>query len=205
MAYKNKAQRRAWERANYAKNRDDIRRKNKEWRDANPDKTRAYAKKWNAENKGQRASLSKAWAENNPVRRKELSDKYRAKTVQKRRTRAASRCRERYWSDPAYRLGVLLRQRTQHALKGKVKVGSAVKHLGCTPAEAKAHIESLFRDGMTWENQGRWGWHVDHVRPLSSFDLTDPEQFRAASHYTNLQPLWWHENLTKHAKWEGDT
>lgn len=50
---------------------------------------------------------------------------------------------------------------------------------------------------MTWENWGRRGWHIDHIAPLSSFDLTDPVQFRRAVHYTNLQPLWWFDNLSK--------
>jgi hypothetical protein len=67
------------------------------------------------------------------------------------------------------------------------------------------HIESFFYDRatgekMTWGNYGFWGWHIDHIKPLASFDLTDVGQFRAACHYTNLQPLWAKENLAKGAK-----
>lgn len=61
-----------------------------------------------------------------------------------------------------------------------------------------AHLEAQFAPGMTWENRGEW--HVDHIRPLASFDLTDPEQLRTASHYTNLQPLWASDNLAKGAR-----
>ena len=50
---------------------------------------------------------------------------------------------------------------------------------------------------MTWENYGRMGWHMDHIIPLANFDLTDRQQFLEACHYTNLQPLWWQENLMK--------
>jgi hypothetical protein len=61
----------------------------------------------------------------------------------------------------------------------------------------KIHLESKFQPGMTWENHGRNGWHIDHIKPLCSFDLTDLMQLRQACHYTNLQPLWAKENLRK--------
>jgi hypothetical protein len=53
---------------------------------------------------------------------------------------------------------------------------------------------------MTWDNYGQFGWHIDHIKPLSVFDLTDREQFLEACRYTNLQPMWWKENLSKGSK-----
>jgi hypothetical protein len=50
---------------------------------------------------------------------------------------------------------------------------------------------------MSWDNWGTHGWHIDHIIPLSSFDLTDREQFLKACHYTNLQPLWAADNIRK--------
>jgi HNH endonuclease. len=55
---------------------------------------------------------------------------------------------------------------------------------------------------MSWDNYGRDGWHIDHIRPCASFDLTDPEQQRQCFHYTNLQPLWAADNIRKGAKWQ---
>jgi hypothetical protein len=96
-----------------------------------------------------------------------------------------------------FRLASILRSRLGGALSGEGKVGSAVADMGCTLSELRTYLESLFKPGMSWENYGRDGWHIDHIRPLASFDLEDPEQFRQACHYTNLQPLWAEENFSK--------
>lgn len=77
------------------------------------------------------------------------------------------------------------------------KAGSAVRDLGCTTEELRAYLEAQFRLGMSWDNYGKGGWEIDHITPLASFDLTDREQFLKACHYTNLQPLWHHENRAK--------
>lgn len=81
----------------------------------------------------------------------------------------------------------------------------ALKYLGCSIKEVKLHLERQFTEGMTWENYGFRGWHIDHIIPLASFDFLDEAQRVKAFHYTNLQPLWWIDNLQKNAKleWEG--
>jgi len=98
-----------------------------------------------------------------------------------------------------------LRTRVNHALNGAYKIGSAIDDLGCTVEELMNHLESQFLPGMTWENRGMHGWHVDHIKPLSSFDLTNEEEFKKACHYTNLQPLWAEDNLKKSNKYEDKT
>jgi hypothetical protein len=59
-------------------------------------------------------------------------------------------------------------------------------------------MESLFLEGMSWDNYGKW--HIDHIRPCSSFDLSDTEQQKICFNYKNLQPLWAEDNLRKGAK-----
>jgi hypothetical protein len=96
-----------------------------------------------------------------------------------------------------FKLATNLRTRLYSAIRSHQKVGSAVKDLGCTIDEFKEYIESKFQSGMSWANWGRDGWHIDHIKPLSSFDLTNRQQFLEACHYTNLQPLWAEDNLSK--------
>jgi len=75
-----------------------------------------------------------------------------------------------------------------------------VQDLGCTIDELKLYLEAQFEPWMTWDNYGYYGWHIDHIKPLANFDLTNRDQFLEACHYTNLQPMFWHDNLTKCAK-----
>jgi hypothetical protein len=69
--------------------------------------------------------------------------------------------------------------------------------IGCSLEELRVHLESQFKKGMTWENRGRLGWHIDHIIPCSSFDHSDEKQVLQCWHFTNLRPMWWRENLSK--------
>ena len=80
-------------------------------------------------------------------------------------------------------------------LKHNRKHGTTIKLLGCNINELRFYLEGKFIDGMSWDNYGEW--HIDHIRPCASFDLTDPEQQKKCFHYTNLQPLWAEDNLSK--------
>jgi hypothetical protein len=89
-------------------------------------------------------------------------------------------------------LGVRIRK----VLKGIIKKSESTQILvGCTIEELWIHLEKQFKPGMTKENHGKW--HVDHIKPCSSFDLTKASEQRECFHYTNLQPLWASENLSK--------
>jgi hypothetical protein len=70
------------------------------------------------------------------------------------------------------------------------------KMIGCKIEQLRSHLESQFKKGMTWNNHGSH-WHIDHIIPMSHFDLTKESQLLAASHYTNMQPMWAAENFSK--------
>ena len=103
-------------------------------------------------------------------------------------------------SNPQFALRQSLRCRIRSALvaQSTYKTETTEALLGCTIAEFKAHLQSLFLPGMHWNNRSMW--HIDHRRPCSAFDLSDPEQQRQCFHFTNLQPLWKLDNLRKGSK-----
>ncbi len=102
-------------------------------------------------------------------------------------------------SDPDRVIRKYLRSRFWNVMNGRSKAGSVLNYVGCSVAEMRQHLAAHFLPGMTWDNYGEW--HVDHIRPCASFDLTDLEQVRQCWHYTNLQPLWARHNCSKGAKY----
>lgn len=95
-----------------------------------------------------------------------------------------------------------LRGRIYKAIKAKKnsKLHKSQDLIGCKVDFLMGYLESKFQTGMTWENYGFEGWHIDHVRPCASFDLSKSEEQKACFHYSNLQPLWKRDNLSKGSK-----
>lgn len=131
-----------------------------------------------------------------PEHKKSTPEEVRIKR-KKRSLKASLRCRDRYNTDIKFRLTRVIRSRLKSAVKNNNKSGSAIKSLGCSISEFKEYMESKFKPGMSWNNWALDGWHIDHIVPLSSFDLSQPEELAKACHYTNLQPLWASENIRK--------
>jgi hypothetical protein len=134
------------------------------------------------------------------VREKTRRNSSRFKKSEKGKSYIKEYNKEKWDNDIQFKLKKALRNRLCAAIKGNFKSGSAVDDLGCTVDFLKSYIESLWQPDMTWENYTIHGWHIDHIKPLASFDLSDPEQLKQACHYTNLQPLWAIDNLKKSDK-----
>lgn len=149
----------------------------------NKEKIKKYQKKYQKENKEHLLEYKKEWYEKN-----------RERVIE----RVGKNHRKRLKEDINYKLAYYLRCRLRSSIKKNAKSGSFVRDLGCSIDELKAHLECQFKPGMTWDNYGKW--HIDHIMPLASFNLSNREQFLKACHYTNLQPLWAEENLSKGAK-----
>lgn len=122
------------------------------------------------------------------------------KYYQKNKKLINKKVTEKRKKDPIFKLKGNLRTRLRSAILKEQKTGSAVRDLGCSIEFFKNYLESKFIGTMNWENYGRGGWHIDHIIPLSAFDLSIREEFLKACHYTNLQPLWEFDNISKSNK-----
>lgn len=177
------------------KHKEEIRLQRKSYRKANKDKIKSYQKDWAVANKERLCLKNKAYYEDNKETLLLKCKVYRNRdSVKKQRN---ERLRLKRKNDIQYRLSFMLRKRLTTAIRNHQKSGSAVNDLGCSIPELKSYLESKFQPGMTWDNHGQHGWHIDHIKPLASFDLTDRKQLLEACHYTNLQPLWCQDNLSK--------
>jgi hypothetical protein len=114
-----------------------------------------------------------------------------------RNRKFAEYVKQRKRVDPNFKLRLTLRSRLGSALfhQKATKRDSTMKLVGCSIEFLRGYLEARFEEGMTWENHGEW--HIDHIRPCVSFDLTDSAQQCECFHYTNLQPLWASDNLSK--------
>lgn len=114
--------------------------------------------------------------------------------------------KKRYVQDPAFRIKEVHRLRAGKFIKRTIagakgnRVCSTRVLLGCTRLQLMEHIQDMFRDGMNWNNHGTI-WHVDHIRPIASFNMLNESDQRACFHYTNLQPLLKAENQLKSDRW----
>lgn len=145
---------------------------------------------------GERTDWHRAWYHKNRADSEEYKTKkreYDRAYYQKNKAYKHEYRRKKYAEDIDFRLAQCLRTRV------KIKAGSATRDLGCTIAELRQHLELQFQNGMSWGNYGD-EWHMDHIEPLANFDLTSEEQYKLACHYSNLQPMWAHENLSKGAR-----
>ena len=182
------------------KNKEKIKVSNKKYRAENADKLKAYFKIYNSKNrlelkerrkkhylknKERTLLINRIWLKNN----KEVRAKQQTVYARKRRK-----------TDPLFKLTDIMRTRlrgflTERSIKKKEKTFDLI---GCTVKELKTHLEKQFLPGMHWGNNSRFGWHVDHIIPLSAAKNSEDLEFLC--HYTNLQPLWWRDNIIKKDK-----
>ena len=175
----------------YLKNQDYNLKVAKEWREKNREKCRLYSVERRKKNPEYVRKMDKEWREKNLD--------YVLKKGRERFNR-------RYRNDITFRIKTILGNQLKAKLKTQYirKKNKALEYLGCSIDFFKNYIEKKFKPGMSWENHSFYTWHLDHIKPCAAFDFTKESEIKKCFHYTNFQPLWWKDNLSKGSKYYGD-
>jgi hypothetical protein len=185
--------RRAYMKVWYENNKEQCQIKGRDYRQTSHYKThhKLYQRDWRANTRDLQSGYRKKYYQANREKSKAYSVKWMRENRQRNHV-AALKCRMRA------RIYAALRAHLDGSTR---KAIGAVALIGCTMQELAAHLEAQFLPGMTWQNRRQW--HVDHIRPCCTFDLSDPTEQRKCFHFTNLQPLWAADNRRKSSWWEG--
>ena len=171
----------------WQKTKEDQTEKNKKWRLENPEKVKECMKEWLIRNKDHKASKDREYRLANYERYKENHREWRSKQYARLREEAGEEFSKIQLKN---NIGRRIRE-----ILGQKKSERCAYYVGCSLEDLRAHLESTFADGMSWDNYGQW--HIDHVFPCASFDITDETERKACFHYTNLQALWASDNIRK--------
>lgn len=196
---KNADRARLRERRWYAKNRLKLQRRKRAWRHARREHCAKQQRAYRLKRPEYFRTRSLGYYYKN--RDRQLARARRVNSTPRGRIRNADYARRRYKTNPHARFRALIARQVHKKLESQRAIKSAklCKLLGTTIAGLRAHLESLFKPGMSWANKGQW--HIDHVKPCALFDLRDPLQQMECFNYKNLQPLWAQDNLTKGKKY----
>jgi hypothetical protein len=145
--------------------------------------------------KDYKLEYAKEYREQNKDKVQDYFEKNKTKIYKQRAEREKTRRKQ----DVSFRIASNLRARLRQAIKNNKKTTTTIDYLGCTINELKIHLEAKFTVGMSWDNYGKW--HIDHIRPCSSFDMSKEIEQKECFHYTNLQPLWAIDNIRKSDKY----
>ena len=166
---------------------------------------KAYDKIRTVITKEERSIKNKIYRQNNiekiRLRQQKTYQKFKTAWRERRNDYKKRYSKEKIKTSILYKIKILLRNRLGAAIRWNQKSQKTLELLGCTVENLKVYLESKFLTGMSWENHGLYGWHIDHIRPCASFNLIDPEQQRKCFHYSNLQPLWASDNFKKSDKY----
>jgi hypothetical protein len=199
---KNKEKRLEKARARYLKNKEKL----KKYHESNREKRLVKMKVYHVQNREKRLQQMREYRRDNADYFKEYYRKNKDATKLydkmyfiKNKKRINKRLRKKYKENAQYKMQCILRHRFSVCLR-RCNVRKNIKMLELTGLDinsVKRYIESLWLPGMTWDNHGNYGWHIDHIRPVNTFDLTDIKQQKICFHYTNLRPLWATDNLSR--------
>lgn len=188
--------------AGYSKiNSQKIAKYNKEYREENKERIAHLQNKKYRDNCEQIKKQRKEYYRKNPEKHIKIVNEYLKNNKPKVRAAQRKNYQKKISTDMAFKMRMRLAGRICNAVRNKGKKCKRTAELiGCDMNQLMFHLEVYFKEGMNWSNYGAKGWHIDHIKPCAIFDLSKEEDQLKCFHYTNLQPLWWYENLEKRDK-----
>ncbi len=183
-------------RQHYEQNANRIRERVHLYQQQNRDKELERCRRYREQNKEKRSAYHRRWCEQNPEKKRKSYRQWRQKNTKKYRE-----YQRQYNMQPKQRLRQAISGGVRKSIKSGKNGRSWESLVGYTIKELKAHLELQFRRGMTWDNYGS-KWHIDHIRPVSSFSFSSPgdPEFKECWSLWNLQPMWAKKNISKGAK-----
>lgn len=166
------------------------------WRLENPARVKEYSKEWYLENADFARAKTQAWRDNNPRKASEQKKKWCLENREQSLLHRRNSFHRRYKKDPQFTAICAARSRIHGALFGARKSASTDELVGGIENYVR-HIESKFTPEMTWKNFGGV-WEIHHIKPIHTFDMTDPEQQKLACHFSNVEPLTIAEHNLRH-------
>jgi len=190
----------------YKNHREIIIKRVAQWRIDNPEKKILQRKKEYAANRKEFIKRAIEWNKNNIEKRREIS-RNSARKLRLENPEKLSEYRRKLRKKQSKKLSYILNNRMRSSIYNSLKLNKNGWHweilVGFTLRDLKIHLENLFKDGMSWQNIGKW--QIDHIKPISSFNFTSYEdkEFKECWSLDNLQPLWAEDNLSKGNRYIG--
>lgn len=182
----------------YENNKEECVEKAREYREINKSSLSESKKEYYLKNKDEIISKNSVYCKENKERRNELARENYHKNNLKENKRIYTN--NRLNNDPLFKLVFNTRTLIRNSIKRQYteKSKKTQEILGCSFEEFKIYLEEQFDENMNWDNQGSY-WHMDHKKPIS-LAMTEEEVYEL-NHYTNFQPLYWEDNLSKGNKY----
>lgn len=186
----------------YQKNREKIQAGISDYYIKNKEKRLAYLKEYREKNKETMCLNRKIHYDNNKETILEKNKLYRIINKEKLREQHEKYKKENIYNTIEYKISKSISANIRDSIKNNKNGRHWEIIVGYSLNELINHLEKQFKQGMTWENYGRFGWHIDHIKPKSSFSYKsyEDEDFKECWALSNLQPLWWEDNLKKGTK-----